>query len=435
MAPKRKTAEKRKPYESANPEHWTIAQLREKLLSFGLTPAKNVKRMELLRMLKDASTQSQQSNTQVNSTNATPTRSVGGGDREILDVVSRLSTTVQQLQQSMISLTAKVNTIDSRPHIVLDDDRQSTQRSSKNAEEEQYDLNTATKAFNERRHIPAAAGSESQLQRNSENIVTRTRYGYAAETLPLVETVTPAIRQNIIAGKDVNLASLLMPYYNGACSSSDDSMCNNAHCQHINKQDPRLNKTLSIGEFIQAFGIYKNIMCSAYPLRRTELDLYERDIVEMASRYPGRGFYEYHKQFSLRAAAHLRYNNILIDWSVRNNSLFCNIFANTTANSCITCGSTLHSSGFCPDQLKTSPVVKGFSNFNPDSGNIDRHGRKKVYFSGREICNNFNGQNGCTYKRCTHAHVCLECKGEHSKVVCSKNDAQPLTKGAGYQKQ
>ena len=40
MAPKRKTAEKRKPYESANPEHWTIAQLREKLLSFGLTPAK-----------------------------------------------------------------------------------------------------------------------------------------------------------------------------------------------------------------------------------------------------------------------------------------------------------------------------------------------------------------------------------------------------------
>lgn len=48
-----------------------------------------------------------------------------------------------------------------------------------------------------------------------------------------------------------------------------------------------------------------------------ELDLYERDIIDMATRYPGKGFYEYHRQFSLMAASHLRFNNIMVDWSVR----------------------------------------------------------------------------------------------------------------------
>lgn len=47
-------------------------------------------------------------------------------------------------------------------------------------------------------------------------------------------------------------------------------------------------------------------MCQAYPQRRQELDLYERDIIDMATRYPGNGFYEYHRQFSLMAPSHLR---------------------------------------------------------------------------------------------------------------------------------
>ena len=38
-----------------------------------------------------------------------------------------------------------------------------------------------------------------------------------------------------------------------------------------------------------------------------ELDLYERDIVDMATRYGGTTFYEYHNQFSAREAAYLKY--------------------------------------------------------------------------------------------------------------------------------
>ena len=64
--------------------------------------------------------------------------------------------------------------------------------------------------------------------------------------------------------------------------------------------------------------------------RRAELDVYKRDMVDMASRYGGHGFYEYHKLFSARAAAHLKYHNVPVDWSVQNNTLFCNIFANAS---------------------------------------------------------------------------------------------------------
>ena len=50
-----------------------------------------------------------------------------------------------------------------------------------------------------------------------------------------------------------------------------------------NKPYPRLNKNLTIQEFIQAFGKYKRIMCSVYPERREELDAYEDDIVKIHS--------------------------------------------------------------------------------------------------------------------------------------------------------
>ena len=79
---------------------------------------------------------------------------------------------------------------------------------------------------------------------------------------------------------------------------------------------------------MKAFGIYKNDMCQAYPSCREELDMYERDIVDIGYEYGGKGFYEYHKIFSSQAAAYLRYHNIKVDWSVRNNRLFCNVFVN-----------------------------------------------------------------------------------------------------------
>ena len=177
-----------------------------------------------------------------------------------------------------------------------------------------------------------------------------------------------------------------------------------------------------------------------------------RDIVDMATRYSGWGFYEYHRQFSLQAAAHLRYNNIMVDWSVRNNSLFCNIFANLRPNTCNHCNSTLHLSGFCPSivQKGTIGVNNILCTFVPFlrllkiphhsqgyKGNKsefvkDSCGRSRVYHLGKEICNNFNCDRGCKAFRCNNLHVCIVCKKDHSQRDCSlsKNEEGPLMTGA-----
>ncbi|CAG2224015.1 unnamed protein product [Mytilus edulis] len=245
--------------------------------------------------------------------------------------------------------------------------------------------------------------------------MVRTAHGYSAETLPFVETISPQLRKNIISGMDINLTSLLIPYYSGSgtheLSLSEDKN---------NKSDPRSSRSLSLGEFIQAFGIYKNIMCTTFPHRRSELDLYERDLVDMATRYPGKGFYEYHKRFSADAAAHLRHNNIPVDWSIRNNTLFCNIFANIKPNTCSICGSTFHSSSYCNQSNNSNRNTTG--SYRSDQ---DIHGRERSYHGGKEICNNFNGKTGCFRPHCRNLHICLSCNGEHPKTVCtsSKNEA------------
>ena len=265
----------------------------------------------------------------------------------------------------------------------------------------------------------------------------RTRFGYAAHSLPLVETVSPSIRQNIITGRDINLAALLIPYFNGNAEmqqpTTTQPTCIN---DHSTRQDVRLLRSLNLGEFIQAFAVYKHIMCSVFAHRHIELDIYERDIVDMASRYPGKGFYDYHRQFSLQASSQLRYNNVPVDWSIRDNNLFCNIFANVLPNSCELCQSTLHSSGFCPSinqsagQSGSNLQNKGFSygqrvNRSTQQPRLDNAGRPRRLHDGREVCNNYNSPRGCQFYNCNNLHVCSDCKAGHSRVVCPLYHTQP----------
>ncbi|XP_021362995.1 uncharacterized protein LOC110456530 [Mizuhopecten yessoensis] len=86
-------------------------------------------------------------------------------------------------------------------------------------------------------------------------------------------------------------------------------------------EDPRLAKSLTISEFITAFGKYKRKVCKKAPHRRIELDRYEANIVEISNVY-GRKFYDYHCQFSARAAAALHDNIGKVDsWALKDNGL------------------------------------------------------------------------------------------------------------------
>ena len=86
---------------------------------------------------------------------------------------------------------------------------------------------------------------------------------------------------------------------------------------HSANSDSRAQRALTLPEFLAAFDIYKNVMCEAWPTRRAELDAYQRDIIDMATRYGGTLIYEYHKIFAQKSAADLQKSNIKIDWSKR----------------------------------------------------------------------------------------------------------------------
>ena len=434
------------PYDLSLPENWTITRLRSELDAAHVSYSLSAKKKQLINLYKQ--------NVPGHSSGSESTSRAGALQNEsesesrttmmsVLQTVKSLSETVSKLQSNVSTLTERLN----RQTPIVTDTNTNTRNTLSNTER----TNRLAPA--------AAAGSEAQLLNSTNNsspnliptstvtnnfnnnteytlssafnaqslpgtyLYTKTKFGYSAESLPYIETISPNLRKAIVEGKDVNLAQLIIPSNNAISHISPSEK------EKDKEKDPRLLKNLTLGEFITAFGIYKNIMCQTYPHRREELDLYERDIVDMATRYGGKGFYEYHKSFSATAAAHLRYNNVPVDWSVRNNKLFCNIFANLKPISCYSCGNLDHTAGFCPmstaNQIQRKRL-QGTTLYNTEK---DTHGRVRQTHMGREICNNFNNR-GCTSSRCGNSHICLICKGEHSAVNCkeSKNGLHPHSK-------
>ena len=100
----------------------------------------------------------------------------------------------------------------------------------------------------------------------------RTEGGYSSKSLPDVELVSPMIQRKIIKGKDINLAVLLIPHYEGAMTIEERS---DMYSCSTKKPDHRLNKILDLSSFMKVFGIYKSVMTEVYPQRHKELDLYE----------------------------------------------------------------------------------------------------------------------------------------------------------------
>ena len=248
----------------------------------------------------------------------------------------------------------------------------------------------------------------------------RTGVGFSSESLPQVELVSPMIRRKIIEGKNINLAVLLISYYEGAMTNDERS---DLYSCSTKKPDLRLNKILDLSSFMKAFGIYKSIMTEVYPQRQRELDAYERCIIDMGIRYPGSGFYEYHRQFSAKAAAYLEQHtcNIKIDWSIRDNVLYTNIFTGQQAVACRLCHSLSHDTSFCPQTLIESTAITNRVHSNQHFKGADSRGRLEHFYNDLEICNNFNGLKGCFRNKCSYSHICLSCHKNHPQPKCPGN--------------
>lgn len=387
------------------PENWTVSKLREELKTLGISVAPRSRHSLLVKQYKQTVRQRL-----CDSRDPDATRAVNDSGRGLASHAQAHSPIVspsdfKAMQETISGLLSSVKTLTTI--VATQNQNQTVDNSRKHQGNDEPGFTLFSRPSDVHLECTGSDGNSATLSPPSrQGQYLNTKFGFSAESLPFIETVQPSIRRQIQDGKNVNLATLLIPYYNGPQTEKAST----------EKQDPRLLQSLSLPQFIQAFGIYKNIMCQAHPHRREELDLYEREIIDMASRYNGKGFYDYHKMFSAQAAAHLIYNNIKVDWSIRNNKLFCAIFANYKASQCSVCESSLHQTSFCPQadgaRLNSSRHMKGNNN------NTDVLGRARVLHNGKEICNNFNSARGCSRVTCKNIHACLICKGEHTQQKC-----------------
>ncbi|KAL1252705.1 hypothetical protein QQF64_017398 [Cirrhinus molitorella] len=174
---------------------------------------------------------------------------------------------------------------------------------------------------------------------------------------PAAASVSPKLRSNIISGKDINLAALLLP-----SPAIDRQMvdCGDV-AVFLKTSDPRLQRNLSFTEFVIAFGIYRDILCQVFPNRRQELDLYLSMMADLNQRYGGTLFYEYHKSFSAKAASFISLYNSRLDWSVTDSELLIRHFGGQKAPVCLICSSHGHSASLCPKvhASRASPALHG----------------------------------------------------------------------------
>lgn len=226
------------------------------------------------------------------------------------------------------------------------------------------------------------------------------KFGTNPGDLPQMELISPSFRKNIVEGKDVNLASLIILYSEVRSSEKEKD-----------KDDYRLKRNLTKTEFLTSFRKYQRIMSQVFPNRREELDMYEANIIDIFNVY-GERFYEYHKLFSLKSANALAIHQIKVDCSVRDRDLIQLIASR--ARFCAICSEVSHDTKFCPS-YQMSDITP------PD--NTDQHGRKRTSYTGQEICNNFNSSGHCNRSNCPYQHVCIQCKSkDHSVVTCNQSN-------------
>ena len=224
------------------------------------------------------------------------------------------------------------------------------------------------------------------------------------------------------------MACLLIPDYEASVTSYEN--LSGLEFLKRDRRDHRLDRALSISQFFKAFGIYKRVMSEAYPLRWTELDLYEADIGNIYEHF-GDIFYQYHVQFSKRAAAYME-KGIKVDWSKRHKDLFQLLIGGGGGGARLSYVNTVHRLIirvlFVPLRLM-SKFLQMQRNHLPRSFQsrslvVIYMGGPRLFYKGREICNNFNSARNCNSPICPHRHICKKCKQPgHGEMTC-----EPQTK-------
>ena len=161
-----------------------------------------------------------------------------------------------------------------------------------------YAFNKSCPNDNAFQHVQTAQGDHQSNQ------------GIRSDSFIHVDIISPNLQKDILEGKDINLATLLIPFYD--CPTKYSVVANGIEVNVTGKPDIRLNRRLSIQEFIRAFGKYKRVITSVFDYRGIERDAYEDDIIDIHNLF-GDKFYDYHKAFSAKSAVLLRTKKVNVD--------------------------------------------------------------------------------------------------------------------------
>lgn len=74
-----------------------------------------------------------------------------------------------------------------------------------------------------------------------------------------------------------------------------------------------------------AFSLYRDVICSALPDRRPELDNYFTLILNLALRFGNNGFCSYHVLFASEAAGRVQQYNQGTYWGTLDPELYCRV--------------------------------------------------------------------------------------------------------------
>ena len=228
---------------------------------------------------------------------------------------------------------------------------------------------------------------------------TTSPYGKHPELLKNTDYVSESVKENIVSGKYVNLATLLIPEF-----------------EQPEKKDRYRDA--------KAKQVFKH--CTHHPWRKEELDDYMTKIIDIARIYGGK-FYEYHTIFSQKCAVALEQGK-KVNWAEKDKNLLQMIICGSQCNSCQICKEVSHTTQFCPQNVKQFAAQSKY--YNPlGTTRADNSSASQ----NKLICHFFNNQ-GCKKEKCFYSHICKNCGSfSHRLQQCSVQQITNVSKQAPKQ--
>ncbi len=230
------------------------------------------------------------------------------------------------------------------------------------------------------------------------------------------------IRAQILAGADIDLSSLLslLP-----TSDSNRQIDCGDFSVTLKKPNPLSSRILSFPELSIAFSRFTEIICSAFPHRRRELNDYLAIIAELALSYGGGHFFTYHKLFSAKCAVRVAQWNQCPYWGALDLDLHSRVFLGCRNIACAVCRSVAHSTSNCPRINPSAtpgpePTSVKSTSYVPRPATVpysDHETTAPYAADKRQPCFSFNNRR-CGRPRCRYLHICSFCGGAHARVVC-----------------